>query len=171
MYYALISPPYRYSSNKAFISWQLTHGRAFVFARTDWEYVFNTFAFGYAIGYHFLASKEGSCNGNFLGIGKLYWFENVVCKCTSPQHFQRELEQLPQPTLGVLLSCTGKLNPFYAGLSITGLTFFLNLFSVFAAIILIRGIYCLSEEDCNSDGSWNARVWYLCEVLTRVTAC
>jgi len=119
MYYALISPPNRYSSNKAFISWQLTHGRAFVFARTDWEYVFNTFAFGYAIGYHFLASKEGSCNGNFLGIGKLYWFENAVCKCTSCQHFQRELEQLPQPTLGILLQCTRKLKPFYAGLSIT----------------------------------------------------
>ena len=41
-----------------------------MFARSDWEYVFNTFAFGYAIGYHFIASKEGSCNGNFLGIGK-----------------------------------------------------------------------------------------------------
>jgi hypothetical protein len=51
------------------MSWQLLHGRAFVFARTDWEYVFNTFAFGYAIGYHFVASPQGSCNGNFLGIG------------------------------------------------------------------------------------------------------
>ena len=40
-----------------------------MFARTDWEYVFNTFAFGYAIGYHFVASPQGSCNGNFLGIG------------------------------------------------------------------------------------------------------
>ena len=46
-----------------------------MFARTDWEYVFNTFAFGYAIGYHFVASKQGSCNGNFLGIGK----QCVVC--------------------------------------------------------------------------------------------
>ncbi len=61
---------YRYSNNKVFMSWQLVHGRSFVFARTDWEYVFNTFSFGYAIGYHFIASKEGSCNGNFLGIGK-----------------------------------------------------------------------------------------------------
>lgn len=59
----------RYSPNKVFMSWQLLHGRAFVFARTDWEYVFNTFAFGYAIGYHFIASPQGSCNGNFLGIG------------------------------------------------------------------------------------------------------
>lgn len=58
-----------YASDVTFMSWQLLHGRAFVFARTDWEYVLNTFAFGYAIGYHFIASKEGSCNGNFLGIG------------------------------------------------------------------------------------------------------
>lgn len=63
---------YRYANDKTFMSWQLLHGRAFVFARTDWEYVLNTFAFGYAIGYHFIASKEGSCNGNFLGIGKKY---------------------------------------------------------------------------------------------------
>ena len=59
----------RYSDDKNFMSWQLLHGRAFVFARTDWEYVLNTFSFGYAIGYHFIASNEGSCNGNFLGIG------------------------------------------------------------------------------------------------------
>ena len=59
----------RYAQDKVFMSWQLLHGRAFVFARTDWEYVLNTFAFGYAIGYHFISSKEGSCNGNFLGIG------------------------------------------------------------------------------------------------------
>ena len=24
--------------------------------RSDWEYVFNTFSFGYAIGYHFIAT-------------------------------------------------------------------------------------------------------------------
>jgi len=58
-----------YSSNKAFVQWQMLHGRAFVIARSDWEYVFNTFAFGYAIGYHFWQSPTGACNGNFLGIG------------------------------------------------------------------------------------------------------
>ena len=39
-----------YSAHPAFMQWQLTHGRAFVIARSDWEYVLNTFAFGYAIG-------------------------------------------------------------------------------------------------------------------------
>ena len=59
----------RYSNNKNFMKWQLLNGRSFVFARTDWEYVLNTFSFGYAIGYHFIESADGSCNGNFLGIG------------------------------------------------------------------------------------------------------
>jgi hypothetical protein len=58
-----------YSQDKTYFGWQLINGRAFVIARSDWEYVFNTFAFGYAIGYHFIQSSEGACNGNFLGIG------------------------------------------------------------------------------------------------------
>ena len=38
----------------------------------DWEYVLNTFAFGYAIGYHFIECEDnnggpGNMNGNFLG--------------------------------------------------------------------------------------------------------
>ena len=45
------------------------HGRAFVFARSDWEYVLNTFCYGYSIGYHFIARASGGMNGNFLGIG------------------------------------------------------------------------------------------------------
>eukprot|EP01051_Picozoa_sp_SAG22_P007964 SAG22_NODE_582_length_8879_cov_2.731663_2_plen_241_part_00 len=58
-----------FSSAKPLIYWQTTHGRAFVFGRSDWEYVFNTFAFAYAIGYHFIERGTGSMNGNFLGIG------------------------------------------------------------------------------------------------------
>jgi len=50
-------------------AYQAMYGRAFVFARSDWEYVFNTFAFCYAIGYHFITSDTGSMNGNFLGLG------------------------------------------------------------------------------------------------------
>lgn len=44
-------------------------GEAFIFARTDWEYVTNTFSWGYKIGYHFTTSKDGGMNGNLLGIG------------------------------------------------------------------------------------------------------
>ncbi len=49
--------------------WQLDHGTAFRFGRTDWHYVLNTFCFGYKLGYHFVDEGDGACNGNFLGIG------------------------------------------------------------------------------------------------------
>jgi len=55
------SPPY--------VTAQLERGVGFVFARTDWEYVLNTFVFGMSVGYNFVASATGSCNGNFAGIG------------------------------------------------------------------------------------------------------
>ena len=42
---------------------------AFQFARTDWEYVHNTFCFGAKVGYRFYRSEHGTVNGNFLGIG------------------------------------------------------------------------------------------------------
>jgi len=42
---------------------------AFEFARTDWEYVLNTFVFGAKVGYRFYEGPDGSVNGNFLGIG------------------------------------------------------------------------------------------------------
>jgi len=49
--------------------WQMENGEAFIFGRSDWQYVYNTFCFGYKIGYKFIESKAGVCNGNFLGIG------------------------------------------------------------------------------------------------------
>lgn len=58
-----------FSSATPFVHYQTTHGRAFVMGRSDWEYVFNTFAFAYAIGYHFIERATGSMNGNFLGLG------------------------------------------------------------------------------------------------------
>ncbi|MBC7326568.1 hypothetical protein H5T87_00435 [bacterium] len=45
------------------------NGEAFIIGRTDWEYVYNTFCFGYKIGYRFIRTKNGVANGNFLGIG------------------------------------------------------------------------------------------------------
>jgi len=49
--------------------WQMEHGEAFIFGRSDWQYVYNTFCFGYNVGYKFIKSDAGVCNGNFLGIG------------------------------------------------------------------------------------------------------
>jgi hypothetical protein len=42
---------------------------AFVFGRTDWEYVTNTFVFPAKVGYHFIETSNGACNGQFSGIG------------------------------------------------------------------------------------------------------
>lgn len=49
--------------------WQLENGEAFIFGRADWEYVLNTFCYGYRTGYKFIETKTGECNGNFLGLG------------------------------------------------------------------------------------------------------
>jgi hypothetical protein len=58
-----------WSAEPALFDWQQKNGEAFVFGRTDWQYVFNTFCFGYNVGYKFIKTKAGLCNGNFLGIG------------------------------------------------------------------------------------------------------
>ncbi len=49
--------------------WQEEYGEAFIFGRSDWQYVFNTFCYGYHRGYKFIKSDTGVCNGNFLGLG------------------------------------------------------------------------------------------------------
>ena len=58
-----------YRPNDPYSKWINTEGVAFEFARTDWQYVTNTFCFGYGVGYKFSETESGSCNGNFLGIG------------------------------------------------------------------------------------------------------
>jgi len=58
-----------WSMEKKLFDWQMNHGEAFVFGRTDWHYVLNTFCYGYKIGYRFIRTAKGVCNGNFLGIG------------------------------------------------------------------------------------------------------
>ena len=58
-----------WSSHSAVYDWQMQNGEAFIFGRADWEYVLNTFCFGYHVGYKFIATDTGECNGNFLGIG------------------------------------------------------------------------------------------------------
>lgn len=62
-------PFWHWSEETGFREWWTKNGEAFIFARSDWEYVLNTFCFGYGIGYRFIQSKDGSTNGNFLGIG------------------------------------------------------------------------------------------------------
>jgi hypothetical protein len=56
-----------WSSHSPVYDWQMQNGEAFIFGRADWEYVLNTFCYGYHLGYKFVATDTGECN--FLGIG------------------------------------------------------------------------------------------------------
>ncbi len=58
-----------WSMKPKLFQWQMENGEAFLFGRSDWQYVYNTFCFGYKVGYRFIKSDSGVCNGNFLGIG------------------------------------------------------------------------------------------------------
>ena len=58
-----------WSMQEALFQWQMENGVGFIFGRTDWHYVHNTFCFGYNVGYKFIATDAGWANGNFLGIG------------------------------------------------------------------------------------------------------
>lgn len=65
-------------------NWQKQHGEAFIFGRSDWQYVLNTFCFGYNVGYKFIQTKGGVCNGNFLGIGADACYTAVVVENSAP---------------------------------------------------------------------------------------
>lgn len=58
-----------YNPKDPYCEWINKNGVAFEFARTDWEYVCNTFCFGYGVGYKFSEYRHGAANGNFLGLG------------------------------------------------------------------------------------------------------
>jgi hypothetical protein len=72
------------AGNSAAYQWQMENGEAFVFGRSDWEYVLNTFCFGYKVGYKFIHTARGECNGNFLGIGADDCFTAVLVEQSAP---------------------------------------------------------------------------------------
>jgi len=73
-----------YRPNDPYCEWINLNGVAFEFARTDWHYVYNTFCFGYGVGYKFSKSSKGSTNGNFLGIGADCCQRAVLVESTQP---------------------------------------------------------------------------------------
>ena len=73
-----------WSMKPALLNWQKAHGEAFIFERTDWHYVLNTFCFGYRVGYKFGGSQAGVCNGNFLGIGADACHTSVLVERSAP---------------------------------------------------------------------------------------
>ena len=62
------SPAFHGSWDKVFAYMQ-QHLEAFIFGRSDWEYVSNTFVFPASVGYRFIETLNGACNGQFSGIG------------------------------------------------------------------------------------------------------
>ena len=66
------------------LQWQMEHGEAFIIGRSDWQYVFNTFCFGYNVGYRFIKTPRGVCNGNFLGLGADDCYTAVVVDESAP---------------------------------------------------------------------------------------
>ncbi len=73
-----------WSNRPRLLKWQQEHGEAFLFGRTDWQYVFNTFCFGYNVGYKFIQTRAGVCNGNFLGLGADDCFTALVVENCAP---------------------------------------------------------------------------------------
>ncbi|KAA6336347.1 hypothetical protein EZS27_015489 [termite gut metagenome] len=75
-----------WSMRPVLFKWQKENGEAFIFERTDWHYVINTFCFGYKVGYKFGASSgsTGACNGNFLGIGADACHTSVLVEQSAP---------------------------------------------------------------------------------------
>lgn len=65
---------------------------AFIFGRTDWEYVNNTFVFPAKVGYRFIESPGkdwgGACNGQFSGIGADACDTCVLVEAIQPQGLQ-----------------------------------------------------------------------------------
>jgi hypothetical protein len=72
------------AGKSAAYQWQMQNGEAFIFGRSDWEYVLNTFCFGYKVGYKFIHTARGECNGNFLGIGADDCFTSVLVEQSAP---------------------------------------------------------------------------------------
>lgn len=54
-------------NNEGVFKYMVENLEAFVFARTDWEYVTNCFVFPAHIGYRFIESEKGSPNGQLSG--------------------------------------------------------------------------------------------------------
>jgi hypothetical protein len=94
-------------ANKAFngnwdkvFSYMQQNLEAFVFGRTDWEYVTNTFVFPAKVGYKFVATPNGACNGQFSGIGADATATAVLIEAIQP--------------MGLLIS-NGEFNSHQAG--------------------------------------------------------
>ena len=61
-----------YQPEDPFCKWVNTQGVAFELARTDWQYIHNTFCFGYGVGYKFSKSSARQRQWEFPGPGRRF---------------------------------------------------------------------------------------------------
>jgi hypothetical protein len=73
-----------WSMKPKLLQWQMKNGEAFIFGRSDWQYVLNTFCYSYNIGYKFVQTSAGVCNGNFVGIGADDCYTALVVENCAP---------------------------------------------------------------------------------------
>ena len=79
-----------YDPNNPYCKWVNTEGVAFELARTDWHYVFNTFCFGYGVGYKFSSpptaapTATSSGSGPIPASGRWWWSRRSRPACSSP---------------------------------------------------------------------------------------
>ena len=76
---------------------------AFIFGRTDWEYVTNTFVFPAKVGYRFIETANGAANGQFSGIGADATENAVLVEAIQP--------------MGLLIT-NGEFNSHLSGVSV-----------------------------------------------------
>jgi len=73
-----------FSMSEKLWDWQLKNGEAFIFGKSDWHYVTNTFCYGYNIGYRFIDNGHGPTNAQLLGIGADGCNKSIVIDSASP---------------------------------------------------------------------------------------
>ena len=65
-------------------NYMVEHLEAFVFGRTDWEYVTNNFVFPAKIGFRFIQTEKGACNGHFTANGADACETSVLVEAIQP---------------------------------------------------------------------------------------
>lgn len=76
-------PFWNWDEKSGIREWLWKNGESFVFGRTDWEYVTNTFVFPVNIGYRFIGTPNGAMNGQLSGIGA-----DAAQRCIVVEHIQ-----------------------------------------------------------------------------------
>lgn len=62
-------PPQKGNPDLEIAGYTTKHLEAFIFGRSDWQWVTSCFVFGAKIGFHFTRTKDGAANAQLMGVG------------------------------------------------------------------------------------------------------